>query len=216
MTVFYFVRHGQIEREQGERGQIKRRQINPADPPLSVQGRVEAEQVATYLRPRPIMRLYASPLRRAQETAAVIAAALELPVQTEPRLRERVNFGDLPGQSFEEFAALWERCSRERDFMPPVGDSSRRAGQRVEAFVADVYAELPEGEVAAVAHGGIIADFLLNVATITDLMEISAAFAAQPYAGEVMRNGSITVVEYRGADRYTVKAITLTGHLLDL
>lgn len=205
MTIFYLVRHGQIDRK-----------IDHADPPLSPQGRVEAEQVAAYLRPHPIVRVYASPLRRAQETAAPIAAVFGLPIITESRLRERMNFGDLPEQSFEQFVALWEQSSRERDFVPPIGDSSRRAGQRVEALMAQVYAELPAGEVAAVAHGGIIADFLINVCSPEMLRQISPAFATRPYAGEVMRHGAITKVEYRGADAIVVKAIAVTSHLLDI
>jgi broad specificity phosphatase PhoE len=140
-----------------------------------------------------------------------------LPVTTEPRLRERINFGDLPGQSFEQFVELWERCSRERDYVPPVGDSSRAAGERIASFMADLFAEFPAAEVVAVAHGGLIADFLLNICPATNLAQISPAFAAQPYAAEVMRNGAITVVECsgqtNGAANYTVKAIALTEHL---
>jgi broad specificity phosphatase PhoE len=215
MTLFYLVRHGQIERGQAE---------HPADPPLSLHGRTEAEQVVTYLRPHPILRIYASPLRRAQETAAIIATLLGLPVITEPLLRERINFGDLPEQSFEQFVTVWEQSSRERDFVPPYGDSSRKAGARLEAFMSAVYAELPTAEVVAVAHGGLIADFLLNVCSAAELAQIAPAFAATPYAGEVMRNGAITVVEYRSAEKsrekesegnggYRVKAIALTEHL---
>lgn len=206
MTLFYLVRHGQVDRR-----------IDPADPPLSEQGRQEAEQVAAYLRDRPIVQIYASPLRRAQETAAPLAAALHLPVILEPRLRERANFGDLPGQTREEFVALWERCSRERDYIPPVGDSSRGAGQRVEQFMAAVYATLPDGEVVAAAHGGTISDFLHNICEPATLAQIHPGFAALPYAAEIMRNGAITVVEYRragdGMESYQVKAIALTGHL---
>lgn len=211
MTLFYLVRHGQIER--GTVGKA----IDPADPPLSALGRTQAEAIAAYLRQRPISRVSASPLRRAQETAAPLAAALGLPVMVEPRLRERINFGDLPGQTLAEFVALWERCNRERDFVPPVGLSSRAAGQQVESFVADVHAELPDGEVVAVGHGGIIADFLLNICPPEALAHISPAFAAQPYAGEIMRHGSITIVEYtkesEDAANYAVKAIALTAHL---
>lgn len=214
MTIFYMVRHGQIDRDHVVRGG------NPADPPLSTQGRMEAEQVVAFLRPHPILRVYASDLRRAQETAAPLAAALNLLLRVDRRLRERVNFGEVPGQSREEFAALWEQGSRERDFVPPVGDSSRAAGQRVEAFMAEVHGELlaagvTNGEVVAVAHGGLIADFLLNIATPEQLAAISPEFAERPYAGDVMRNGSITVVEYTVDDvqRYHVRSIALVGHL---
>jgi broad specificity phosphatase PhoE len=206
MTTFYLVRHGQTDRR-----------IDPVDPPLSVQGRAEAERVAAYLRPRAIAQIYASPLRRAQETAVPLTAALGLPLTIDARLRERANFGDLPGQTLEEFVALWERCSRDREYVPPVGDSSRGAGQRVEAFMAAVHATLPAGEVVAAGHGGTIADFLLNICTPATLAQIHPAFAARPYAAEIMRNGAITVVEYRGMEHsagcYVVKEIAFTGHL---
>lgn len=187
-------------------------QRQPGDPFLSPQGRAEAERAANYLQQRPIVRVYTSPLRRAQETAVPIAAALGLPVVVEPRLRERINFGDVPGQSFAEFQQWWAQCSRERDYVPPVGDSSRHAGARMAALMDMVYTELPQAEVVAVAHGGIIADFLLNICSPEELARLSPAFAANPYDGAVMRNGSITVVErttVAGEAHYTVVAIAL-------
>jgi broad specificity phosphatase PhoE len=219
MTRFYLVRHGQIERNHGEW------HVDPADPPLSQQGRMQAAHVSDYLRHRAIARLYASPLRRAQETAAPLAAMLHLPLRIDARLRERMNFGDLPGQSLEDFHAMWERASRERDSVPPVGDSSRCAGERIEHFIRDVHVELvpgelvneqgSSGEVVAFTHGGIIADFLLNVCTVAQLEALSPAFVAQPYSGEIMRNGAITVVEYdpAGERSFSVTAIALTAHL---
>jgi broad specificity phosphatase PhoE len=210
-VIVYLVRHGQVDRR-----------TDLADPPLSDQGQREAEQVAAYLRARPIRRVYSSPLRRTQETAALIAAELGLPLIVEPRLRERANFGDLPGQTFEEFVTLWERCSQERDYLPPVGDSSLRAGQRMEEFIADTYAALPDGEVVAVGHGGLIADFLLNICTLDTLAQTYPGFAAQPYSAEVMRNGAITVVEYTGVEYtgncsvgccYSIRTIAFTYHL---
>ena len=207
MTLFYLVRHGQVDRR-----------ADAFDPPLSLQGRAEAEQVAAFLHGQPVVHIYTSPLQRAREMANHIAAVLGAPVSMAPRLRERMNFGDLPGQSFEQFVALWERCSQARDELPPVGDSSRGAGQRVESFIADAHAAHPGTEVVAVMHGGIIADFLLNVCAPAQLAQLSPAFAAQPYSGEVMKNGAITVVEYdgEGAARFVVKAIALTEHLTPL
>src|SRR5690606_11072957 len=122
MTTFYLVRHGLVDRT-----------VNPVDPPLAAVGREEAARVAAYLQARPIAQVYASDLRRSQETAAPLAAALDLPVMVDARLRERANFGDLPGQTIEEFIAMWERCSRERDDVPLTGRSSREAGQQVQA-----------------------------------------------------------------------------------
>jgi broad specificity phosphatase PhoE len=206
MTIVYLIRHGQVDRR-----------INPADPPLSTQGQQEAIRAAAYLEPRPIARVYASPLRRAQETAASCAAHFGLPVLTDARLRERANFGDIPGQTLEEFVAFWERGSRERDWAPPGGQSSRATGRQVESFMAEAYQTVPDGEVVAVGHGGAIADFLLNILSPDELAQIHPGFAAQPYAAEIMRNGAITVVEYRvenGTGRYKVHAIALAEYLV--
>ncbi len=106
---------------------------------MTPQGYAEAKQVAAYLQSFPIAHVYTSPLRRAHETAEHITAELGVPVSIEPLLRERMNFGDQPGQTFKQFVAIWEQCSRQRDHVPPVGDSSRGAGQRVEAFVTAVH-----------------------------------------------------------------------------
>ena len=126
MTIFYLIRHGNVNRL----GDV-------SDPPLTAPGLAEADSVAQHLARIEVDHVFASPLRRAQETAAIIAKPHALPVIEDPRLRERANFGDLPGQPLDEFIAMWKRCNNERDRQPPVGDSSIGCGQRVEAFVTD-------------------------------------------------------------------------------
>src|SRR5690349_18194113 len=101
MTTFHLVRHGQTTGEAG-------------DPGLAPTGRAQADAIADYLARRPIQGVYASPLRRAQETAGVIAAAVGLDVVTEARLRERSNWGDVPGQSWDDFVAEWRRSIDDR------------------------------------------------------------------------------------------------------
>jgi probable phosphoglycerate mutase len=55
----------------------------PADPPLSQEGRRQAERVAAWLAAEPIAAVYASPLRRARETAAPLGRARGLEVEIE-------------------------------------------------------------------------------------------------------------------------------------
>ncbi len=111
MTIFYFVRHGNINR-MGDN----------LDPPLTQTGISQANATAARLADQPIDQVYASPLARAGETAAIIAAPHDLAVIQDARLRERANFGDLPGQTVDEFIAMWERCQRRTD----VGSAGRR------------------------------------------------------------------------------------------
>lgn len=199
MTRVYFVRHG-------------KRDSTPGDPGLTAAGRAEAVATGHWLCDRRITRLYASPLRRATETAHLIANHCGLEVRVDSRLRERANWGDLPGQTFDEFAAMWERCNGERDYAPPVGDSSRGAGKRIEDFVAAVHRELPDASVVAVCHGGILADFLRNVAATADLARIHPEFASDPYSGAAMPECAVSIVCFDGR-HHRVEAIASASHL---
>jgi broad specificity phosphatase PhoE len=59
---------------------------------LSEAGRAQAAAVADALADRDIVAMICSPLQRAQETAAPIAAKHDLPVDTDPDLIESANF----------------------------------------------------------------------------------------------------------------------------
>jgi broad specificity phosphatase PhoE len=52
----------------------------PADPGLSELGRLQAEEVATYLSQEPISEIWSSPLKRAYQTARPLASRLEFPI----------------------------------------------------------------------------------------------------------------------------------------
>jgi hypothetical protein len=67
--------------------------------------------------------MYASPLRRATQTAHRTAERHRLPVQIDARLRERANWGDLPDRSLAEFVAMWERSTANPQYAPPVWES---------------------------------------------------------------------------------------------
>ena len=178
---FHFIRHGKRDHTIG-------------DPSLTSEGRQEAELLARELASNGIARIFSSPLARTRETAEIIATILNLEVTEDSRLRERMNWGDIKGQSFDEFIAQWERCNRERDYRPSVGDSSIEAGRRIEAFVSDCYLQSSKDTVIGVTHGGILTDFLLNVFSSEELSRISPKFCNDPYSGEVMRECSVTTI----------------------
>jgi broad specificity phosphatase PhoE len=128
----------------------------PGEPGLTAVGLEQAGRVARWFAGRDVFRLYSSPLRRAVETAEAIAAGLGLSVVPDGRLRERVNWDG--GCTFQSFSDDWERSVRDRDFVPPGGDSSREAGWRMVGFLRDMTAL--EGTVVAVTHGGVTTDLL--------------------------------------------------------
>jgi 2,3-bisphosphoglycerate-dependent phosphoglycerate mutase/probable phosphoglycerate mutase len=142
MALAYLVQHGEKE-------------PLPGHPGLTPTGR---QQAGRWLHGCGVRALYTSPMRRARETADGIASATGLAVRPDARLAERLNWDG--SQPYEAFLALWARTASDRDFVPPGGGSSRQAGARLQAFLAD----LPDapGPVAVVTHGGITADLLRN------------------------------------------------------
>src|SRR5262245_12396430 len=56
---------------------------------LTERGLRQAAEAAAQFGYRPVRAIYASDLRRAQQTAAAFSAVLGLPVRNDPRLRER-------------------------------------------------------------------------------------------------------------------------------
>ncbi|HEV8425114.1 MAG TPA: MSMEG_4193 family putative phosphomutase [Actinomycetes bacterium] len=76
---------------------------------LSDGGRAQAKALAERLAPVPIDAVYASPLERCQETAAVLAGARGLKVETLEDLGE-VHYGDWTGHELKELTKrpLWK------------------------------------------------------------------------------------------------------------
>lgn len=193
MTTFHLVRHG--EKAGG-----------PGDPGLSDDGRTEAERTAERLSTVPVVAVWTSPLRRARETAAVIAARHGLEPVVDERLRERINWGDGGrDESWDEFAEMWDRASRERDWQPPYGDSSRGAGRRLESAMVEAATAHPDGHVVLVAHGGIIGDALQNRFERAELDAANAAWAD-------MRTCSVTQVEV-DEGRWRLDSLATCDHL---
>ncbi|TNJ67827.1 histidine phosphatase family protein [Paenibacillus hemerocallicola] len=149
-TTFFLVRHA-----------IKEMAIG--DVPITPKGILQAQATARRFYNLPITTIVTSPLRRAKETATYIALKTKLTFYEDSRLRERANWGDLPEQTFDEFVAMWERCTRDRDYIPPVGDSAQQAGERLSSFLLELAMKHPsESNIVIVTHGGLITDFLVH------------------------------------------------------
>ena len=85
-TIVHLVRHGEVDNPAGLLyGRLP-------DYHLSELGREMAERVTDYLRERDVVQLRSSPLERAQETAAPLAEALDLPVVIDARVIEAGNY----------------------------------------------------------------------------------------------------------------------------
>lgn len=181
-TMFYLVRHAIKAKAAG-------------DVSITPQGVLQAEATALRLAGLPITAIFASPLQRAQETAKVIAAQTKASLTVEHRLRERANWGDLPGQSFDEFVWMWERSTRDPDYIPPIGDTAKQAGLRLAGFMAELAGSFPQGShLVLVTHGGLITDFLVNALSEQELNAWHPTFVASQ--SDLISECSITTLGY--------------------
>ena len=144
------IRHGQTDWNATGRWQ------GQADPPLNGVGRVQARRTALELEAQRIDSLISSDLRRARDTAQIIAALLDLEVTLEPRLRE-VYLGDWQGLYSDDIRARWPEEMRRwieepLAARPPNGESIRELADRVLAAVNDIAARYSGRRVGIVAH----------------------------------------------------------------
>ena len=176
------------------------------DPGLTDLGHRQASTVARWLAEnRPdIDAIFTSPLRRAQETAAPITAALGLAARTDPRFRERMNWDNDSGISLAEFLTDWQRATHHRDYQPLIGDSSNDASAR---FIAALV-NLERGEtdvVVVVAHGGVTVDVLRTIAGDSSVSEansdlISDGVPCCAITRLRVARGVVTVINYPSTD----------------
>jgi broad specificity phosphatase PhoE len=197
MTVFYLVRHGKKEAVSG-------------DAPLSQQGIIEAYATARALAGVSIRHIFASPLRRAKETAATIAAIHDLAVIEEARLRERANWGDLAGQSLAEFVEMWERSTRDPTYVPPIGDSARQAGMRMDQLLREKAKHASSDQMVMVTHGGLITDFLVTALPLEQLERWHPTFLIDQ--SSLIPECSITVVRLE-KEEYALELLAGAKHL---
>jgi broad specificity phosphatase PhoE len=150
-TVIHLVRHGEV--------------FNPAgvlygrlpDYHLSDVGREMAERVARELGERDIVHLRCSPLERAQETMAPLAATLGLPVTIDDRVLEAENY--LQGLKMS-FPSTLTRPKNWRHFRNPLTPSW---GEPYKAIVARMGAAMKDAHEAASGHEAVIVSHQLPI-----------------------------------------------------
>ena len=126
-----FVRHGQTAHNRD--GLLQGR----VDLELSERGLAQAERVASRYAGASVARVVSSPLRRARQTAAAIAAVTGCDVEIDERLLE-LDYGEWDGRPLGEIAPeQWAAWRADPNFAPPGGESLVAVTARVAAFCAE-------------------------------------------------------------------------------
>jgi broad specificity phosphatase PhoE len=120
-----------------------------ADPPLNETGREQARALAEELRATPFDAVYASDLKRARETAEIVAAPHRVPVVVDPELRE-IDIGSWSGLTRAEIDARFPGGER------PDGETRDQHFARVRAAVVRIARANAGRRVLIVTHGGTV------------------------------------------------------------
>jgi broad specificity phosphatase PhoE len=150
------IRHGQSEWN----AVFSRTRIDPGipDPPLTEVGREQALRVAEALATRALSRLVVSPYRRTLQTAEIIGAALGLPIEVEPAVRERAAYSCDVGTPRSRLSTAWPQLSfdhLDEVWWPPV-ESDAELAVRCSRFRGRMRAVDDWQQVAVVTHWGFI------------------------------------------------------------
>ena len=212
----YLVRHGESV------SNLEGRVQGQEDIELSDLGRAQARQVAAWSRSLfaspPVAQsligeVWSSPLRRARETAAEIAAVLGLPVMLEEGLCE-LHAGIFQGHlwadleaEFPDEVAQWR--SGDVHYRIPGGESRAQLAARGRAAI-EMLARRDTPGMIVVAHGGVLTAALGSM--LGREHPLLAAAAERPFTKlPALANCSVTQLEWPGP---RLVAFNETGHLV--
>jgi probable phosphomutase (TIGR03848 family) len=171
---------------------------------LNDEGKRQAEHLADRLGTLSIAAIYVSPLERAHETAAPLAARLDIRPRERSELHE-IDCGDWTGKTFRELDAdpewrVW--VTRRSEARPPRGESIAEAQRRAVDLIMRLRAEHDAATIALVSHGDVIKATLAHFLRMS--LDALETFDIAP--------ASVSAIQV-GADWAQVKLVNETGSL---
>ncbi len=147
----YLVRHGATEWNHDKRAQ------GQADIELNDDGRRQAVEAAHALSNIPLTAVASSDLKRARNTARVIAETHGLELIEDPAFRE-IDQGDWEGLHVDEIKERWpDMWGPARHYSTrPNGESPQQVRARSLEGLHRLLEAVPDGDVVVVSHGGTI------------------------------------------------------------
>lgn len=148
MTEFWLIRHGETD------WNIEKRFQGQTDIPLNANGRLQAYELAERLNGTHFDAIYSSDLGRARETAEIIAAQVQVPVQFDIRLRE-IRHGAWEGQTLDPDKSLEMRSlyADPLNAHAPGGETLAQVAARTAQALDEIASKFPDNHVLVVAHG---------------------------------------------------------------
>lgn len=201
MLKLYLVRHGESAWNQ------RRVYTGQQDVPLSELGARQAAQLARHLTETPFAEIYASPLKRAYDTALALARLQGKDVTPDARLAE-IHHGAWEGNSTSEVRAQFAQeylawRTQPHTVQMPEGESLEDVALRVQSFLQDVFAAHTDGNVLIATHDAVLRVIVLQ----TMLMGLEYFWRWR------FDNASLTIIERVPDSHFRLALLNDTHHL---
>jgi len=160
-TRFGLIRHAQTDWNRGKKIQ------GQSDSALTADGKKQASSWGQRLLQFPWDRILASDTGRALATAERINAFLNIPLETDPRLREQ-DWGDwvsktIPQIQTEASQVLEEQINAGWNFCPPGGESRDSVLKRSQEALMEAADRYPGDNLLVVTHEGVVKGLIYHL-----------------------------------------------------
>lgn len=133
------------------------------DEPLNSVGVKQAYELAERIKGDSFEIIFTSPLKRAKQTAQIIADKINVPVEQREEINER-DFGTMAGKSWEEMISVVKSnanfkdidLEQKYDYRPFGGECIDDVKERLLRFIEELKINYSDKKVLVVAHGGIM------------------------------------------------------------
>ncbi|RYL97422.1 histidine phosphatase family protein [Sporolactobacillus sp. THM7-7] len=204
MANIYLLRHGETEWNQSGN-----RYCGRTDIPLSSAGKRQAERAALFLKHVSFSGAYSSTLKRAYDTACIIAERHHLPVKQEERIIE-ADFGRWEGKKksvfIRENPEAWKKWAAEPETYRAgeIGETAADIFRRAKNFYEQLATEFQNGQnILVVSHNTVNRIFLAGI--------LGMPFKNYRYIAQ--SNTGINVIRLDEANPPLIRQINVCEHL---
>ncbi|WP_066250493.1 histidine phosphatase family protein [Neobacillus drentensis] len=185
----YFVRHGETQYN------VEKRLQGICDSPLTVNGIAQAKSVGIGLSDIEFKAVYASESRRVVDTARYAIGQRNIPIFTDPRLKE-MNFGVLVSLSQTELLAQYGNILEklysltDLNMSAPEGESYVQLFSRTSSAIDEIIHKHKNegGNILVFSHGVTIGNYIMQIAKLS----------GYPH----LENCSVSVIKYLNGEFY--------------
>lgn len=202
MTLIYLVRHAQCI------GNVEKRLTGYHDYELTEEGKIQAQNLAEYLRDVKFDCIFSSPFKRTVNTVRPIAEMQGLEIETYRDLSE-MNFGSYDGYTWEEVDKLDKTIlhNSQKEIMGiPKQEKTEHVQERMMSVIKNLAEENLNKTILICSHGISIEAFLRGITKLPFNVE------SKKYS---QINTSINIICYNNENgQFEIKELNKTEHLL--